>query len=205
MEWSSAPEGVDADRLPCAMVSDLGFDGWMADFGEWLPVDSVLHDFGRVDVLVHNAFAIPPMEPLTTLDEDALRTSNETNVLAPLRLTRLLADALAESQGSVVFVNSAVVHHSRVEFGGYKLAKGALLHMASSLATELGPRGVRVNGLLPGRIDTGGASLRVRTGRRPGVPVRGGVTRPRRPAATTTGVFDRKDDQHKCRNPVHLH
>ena len=97
-----------------------------------------MNEFGRLDCLINNAFAIPPMEPLTTLDEGALRTSNETNVLAPLRLTRLLADALAESQGSVVFVNSAVVHHSRVEFGGYKLAKGALLHMASSLATELG-------------------------------------------------------------------
>lgn len=114
--------------------------------------DAALESFGRVDVLVHNAFAIPPMEPLTTLHEDALRASNETNVLAPLRLTRLFADVLAESQGSVVFVNSAVIHHSRVEFGGYKLAKGALLHMASSLATELGARGVRVNTVAPGWI-----------------------------------------------------
>jgi NAD(P)-dependent dehydrogenase (short-subunit alcohol dehydrogenase family) len=115
-------------------------------------LDRTMEEFGRVDVLVHNAFAIPPMEPLTTLDEEALRTSNETNVLAPLRLTRLFADALAESSGSVVMVNSAVIHHSRVEFGGYKLAKGALLHMASSLATELGPRGVRVNTVAPGWI-----------------------------------------------------
>jgi len=115
-------------------------------------VHATVDTLGGVDVLVHNAFAIPPMKPLTTLDEDALRTSNETNVLAPLRLTRLLADALAESHGSVVFVNSAVVHHSRVEFGGYKLAKGALLHMASSLATELGARGVRVNTVAPGWI-----------------------------------------------------
>jgi NAD(P)-dependent dehydrogenase (short-subunit alcohol dehydrogenase family) len=115
-------------------------------------VDATLSEFGRVDVLVNNAFAIPPMEPLTTLAEDALRTSNETNVLAPLRLTGLFADALAATGGSVVMVNSAVIHHSRVEFGGYKLAKGALLHMASSLATELGPRGIRVNTVAPGWI-----------------------------------------------------
>ena len=115
-------------------------------------LDRTLEELGRADVLIHNAFAIPPMEPLTTLDEDALRTSNETNVLAPLRLTRLFADALAASHGSVVMVNSAVIHHSRVEFGGYKLAKGALLHMASSLATELGPRGIRVNTVAPGWI-----------------------------------------------------
>lgn len=115
-------------------------------------VDTALREFGRVDVLVNNAFAIPPMEPLTTLSHDALRHSNETNVLAPLRLTALFADALAEVRGSVVMVNSAVIHHSRVEFGGYKLAKGALLHLASSLATELGPRGIRVNTVAPGWI-----------------------------------------------------
>jgi NAD(P)-dependent dehydrogenase (short-subunit alcohol dehydrogenase family) len=115
-------------------------------------VDATLAEFGRADVLINNAFAIPPMEPLTALPEDALRASNETNVLAPLRLTGLFADALAATSGSVVMVNSAVIHHSRVEFGGYKLAKGALLHLASSLATELGPRGIRVNTVAPGWI-----------------------------------------------------
>jgi len=115
-------------------------------------LDATLRAFGRVDVLVHNAFAIPPMEPLTTLSHESLRDSNETNVLAPLALTGLFADALAAACGSVVMVNSAVIHHSRVEFGGYKLAKGALLHLASSLATELGPRGIRVNTVAPGWI-----------------------------------------------------
>jgi NAD(P)-dependent dehydrogenase (short-subunit alcohol dehydrogenase family) len=115
-------------------------------------VERSLEEFGRVDVLVNNAFAIPPMMPLTELGHDALRTSHETNVLAPLRLTTLFTDALADSSGSVVMINSAVLHHSRVEFGGYKLAKGALLHMASSLATELGFRGVRVNTVAPGWI-----------------------------------------------------
>lgn len=114
--------------------------------------DQTLEEFGRVDVLVHNAFAIPPMEPLTTLGLESLRTSHETNVLAPLRLTALFADALEASSGSAVMISSAVIHHSRVEFGGYKLAKGALLHMASSLATELGPRGIRVNTVAPGWI-----------------------------------------------------
>ena len=115
-------------------------------------VDAALTEFGRVDCLVNNAFAIPPLEPLTTLDLDPIRASHETNVLAPLRLTTLFAPALADSRGSVVMINSAVIHHSRVEFGGYKLAKAALLHMASSLATELGPRGIRVNSVAPGWI-----------------------------------------------------
>ena len=115
-------------------------------------VKAALAEFGRVDCLINNAFGIPPMEPLTTLDLDTLRAAQETNVFAPLRLSALFADALAESQGSVVMVNSAVLHQSQPEFGGYKLSKGALKHLASTLATELGPRGIRVNSIAPSYI-----------------------------------------------------
>lgn len=119
-------------------------------------VEAAVGEFGRVDCLVNNAFAIPPMEPLTTLGLDALRTANETNVLAPLRLSALFADALAETPerpgGSIVNINSAVLHQSDPEFAGYKLSKGALAHLSSSLATELGPRGIRVNSIAPSYI-----------------------------------------------------
>jgi len=115
-------------------------------------LDSTLDAFGRADCLVNNAFGIPPMEPLTTLSLDSLRAAQETNVFAPLALCGLFADALAESRGSMVMVNSAVLHQSQPEFGGYKLSKGALKHLASSLATELGPRGIRVNSIAPSYI-----------------------------------------------------
>jgi NAD(P)-dependent dehydrogenase (short-subunit alcohol dehydrogenase family) len=113
---------------------------------------SALATFGRVDTLVNNAFAIPPMTSLADADLGTFRASFETNVLAALRLTRLLAPALADSQGSVIMINSAVLRHSRVSFGGYKLTKSALLALAQSLATELGPSGVRVNSVAPGWI-----------------------------------------------------
>jgi len=115
-------------------------------------VDAALAEFGRVDCLVNNAFGIPPMDPLTTLDLDGLRTAQETNVLAPLRLSALFADALAETEGSILMVNSCVLYQSQPEFAGYKLSKGALAHLASSLATELGPRGIRVNSVAPSYI-----------------------------------------------------
>jgi NAD(P)-dependent dehydrogenase (short-subunit alcohol dehydrogenase family) len=49
-------------------------------------------------------------------------------------------------------INSAVLRHSRPGFGGYKMAKAALLALAQSLATELGPQGIRVNSVAPGYI-----------------------------------------------------
>jgi NAD(P)-dependent dehydrogenase (short-subunit alcohol dehydrogenase family) len=115
-------------------------------------VEKSLEEFGRVDCLINNAFGIPPMDPISTIKIEALRAANETNVFAPLRLSALFADALAASQGSIIMLNSAVQFSSQPEYSGYKLSKGALAHLAHSLATELGPRGIRVNSVAPSYI-----------------------------------------------------
>lgn len=119
-------------------------------------VDAALAEFGKVDCLINNAFGIPPMDPLTTLDLDGLRAAQETNVFAPLRLSSLFADALAATPekpgGSIIMINSCVIYSSQPEYSGYKLSKGSLQHLSSSLATELGPRGIRVNSVAPSYI-----------------------------------------------------
>lgn len=119
-------------------------------------VDAALAEFGKVDCLINNAFGIPPMDPISTLDLEGLRNANETNVFAPLRLSALFADALAETDnkvgGSVIMINSCVIYSSQPEYSGYKLSKGTLEHLAQSLATELGPRGIRVNSVAPSYI-----------------------------------------------------
>lgn len=114
--------------------------------------DRALEAFGRVDCVINNAFAIPPMDPITQIDPARLAKVNETNVFGPLRLAALFADALAESKGSIIMLNSCVSFSSQPEYAGYKLSKGALEHLASSLATELGPRGIRVNSVAPSYI-----------------------------------------------------
>ncbi|MGK5557358.1 SDR family oxidoreductase [Actinomadura kijaniata] len=115
-------------------------------------VETALNVHGRVDGLVNNAFSIPPLTDLCETDQDAIRAAFEVNVLAALRLTRLFAADLADGAGSVVMINSAVLRHSRRTFGAYKMSKAALLALAQSLSTELGPRGVRVNTVAPGYI-----------------------------------------------------
>jgi len=109
-------------------------------------------EFGRVDALVYNALAMPPIRELGEVGLDAVQTSFDANVVAALRLTRLFTPPLAESKGSVVMINSMVVRFSQPAMGPYKLTKAALLAMAQSLATELGPRGIRVNSVAPGHI-----------------------------------------------------
>ena len=114
--------------------------------------DRAIEAFGRVDCVINNAFTIPPMDPITTIEPRKLAKVNETNVFAPLRLSALFADALAETKGSIIMLNSCVVFSSQPEYAGYKLSKGTLEHLASSLATELGPRGIRVNSVAPSYI-----------------------------------------------------
>ncbi|MFG3052252.1 SDR family oxidoreductase [Kitasatospora sp. NPDC048239] len=115
-------------------------------------VKAATDTFGRVDALINNAFAVPPMVELGEVDFAAVRAGLETDVFAALRLTRLFTPALAESHGSVVMVNSGVLRHSRPPFGAYKMSKTALLSLAQSLASELGPKGIRVNTIAPNYI-----------------------------------------------------
>lgn len=113
---------------------------------------ATLERFGRVDVLINNAFQMPPMDPLTQVRQDKVRRAMETNVFAPLSLASLFADELEKSRGNIVMINSGVVWQSQPEYAAYKLTKGALQHLSESLATELGPRGIRVNSIAPSYI-----------------------------------------------------
>ncbi|MFI9453429.1 SDR family oxidoreductase [Amycolatopsis sp. NPDC052450] len=139
---------VDArGRRAVTVPTDITDDASATNLAE-----AALKAFGRVDALVNNAFAIPPIMDLADVDLADVRAGFETNVLAALRLTRLFTPSLAESGGSVVMINSAVLRHSRRTFGAYKMAKASLLALAQSLASELGPRGIRVNSVAPGYI-----------------------------------------------------
>ena len=114
--------------------------------------EAAVQEFGRVDALVYNALAMPPIADLAAVGLDAIQAGFDGNVVSALRLTRLFIPALAASAGSVVMINSMVVRYSQRTMGPYKLAKAALLAMAQSLATELGPQGIRVNSVAPGHI-----------------------------------------------------
>ena len=142
-----AKEVTALGRRGLAVPTDLADAGAAQRLAE-----AALGAFGRVDALVYNALAMPPIKELRDVDLDAVSASFDANVVAALRLTRLFVPALAESKGSVVMVNSMVVRFSQRTMGPYKLTKAALLAMAQSLATELGPQGVRVNSVAPGHI-----------------------------------------------------
>ncbi|KHO17864.1 SDR family oxidoreductase [Mycolicibacterium setense] len=115
-------------------------------------VDTSLEAYGKVDVLINNAFRVPSMKPFANTTFEHMRDAIELTVFGALRMVQAFTPALAQSNGSVVNVNSMVVRHSQAKYGAYKMAKSALLAMSQTLATELGDQGIRVNSVLPGYI-----------------------------------------------------
>lgn len=124
--------------------------------------ETVAQHTDAVHGLVYSAFAAPSLKPLAETDHDQISHGIDLSVLGALRATQeftpLLAagaatgDGAAARSSSVVMMASAVIHHSRERYAGYKIAKTALVALGHSLATELGPRGIRVNTVAPGYI-----------------------------------------------------
>ena len=134
-------------RRALAVTTDITDDAQVDNL-----VGQSVEAYGKVDVLINNAFRVPSMKPLADTTFQHIRDAIELTVLGALRLTQSFTPALAEANGSVVNVNSMVIRHSQPKYGAYKMAKAALLAMSQSLATELGPQGIRVNSVAPGYI-----------------------------------------------------
>jgi 3-oxoacyl-[acyl-carrier protein] reductase len=108
--------------------------------------------FGRLDGALISVGG-PPGGPVGTVSDADWRHAFESVFLGGVRIARAVAGTLGDG-GSIAFVLSTSV---RTPIEGLAISNGlrpGLAMVAKTLADELGPRGVRVNGLLPGRIST---------------------------------------------------
>jgi 3-oxoacyl-[acyl-carrier protein] reductase len=108
--------------------------------------------FGRVDGVLISVGG-PPAGPVLDRTEDEWRTSFESVFLGAVRLATEVAEVLGEG-GSIAFVLSTSVKAPIPGLGISNGLRPGLAMVAKNLADELGPRGIRVNALLPGRIAT---------------------------------------------------
>jgi NAD(P)-dependent dehydrogenase (short-subunit alcohol dehydrogenase family) len=108
-------------------------------------------EFGRVDVLVNNAFRFDAFQSFEEVDLARWKKIVDTNLFGSLTMTKAALPALrASGKGSVVMVASMVTRQPQPLQGGYTVSKGALLTATRVLAYELGPSGIRVNAVVPG-------------------------------------------------------
>ncbi|RKT11207.1 3-oxoacyl-[acyl-carrier protein] reductase [Streptomyces sp. 1114.5] len=108
--------------------------------------------FGRLDGILISVGG-PQAGPVETTPEEAWRDAFESVFLGALRLARTTAAALSDG-GVIGFVLSSSVRQPIPGLGISNGLRPGLAMAAKALADELGPRGIRVVGLLPARIDT---------------------------------------------------
>ena len=107
------------------------------------------------DVVVVNAATNPVYGPLLDVAIDAWQKIVDVNLTGSLVTAQMAARRMvAAGRGSIVFVSSVAGLDPLPGLGAYSVSKAGLLGLMRSLARELGPKGVRVNALAPGLIET---------------------------------------------------
>ena len=144
----------DAVEEAATALGCVGVPGDMADAE--LPgrlVAAALSSYGRLDGALVSVGG-PPQGAALSLSDEQWRDAFDSVFLGALRLARAVVDALPPEGGSLAFVLSTSV---KAPIGGLAASNGlrpGLGMLAKTMADELGPRGIRVNGLMPGRIAT---------------------------------------------------
>jgi 3-oxoacyl-[acyl-carrier protein] reductase len=110
--------------------------------------------FGGVDVLVNNSGG-PPRAAATELDADGIHAAVDLLLVSAVRLTSLCLPHLERSPaGRIITVTSSTVREPIDSLALSNSIRPGVMGWAKSLARELGPKGITVNCLAPGRIDT---------------------------------------------------
>lgn len=116
-------------------------------------VDATVAHFGRLDILVNNAgvLAVGPLESFSLEDFDRTLAVNVRSVFVATQ-----AAARHMGQGGRI-INIGSTNAERMPFAGggpYAMSKAALVGLTRGLARDLGPRGITINNVQPGPVDT---------------------------------------------------
>ena len=117
-------------------------------------VDKTLEAFGGVDVLVNNGGG-PPRGPALEITDESVETAVELLLLSAIRLTMLCLPHLRRSgRGRVVNITSSSVRQPIENLALSNAVRPGVIGWAKTLAHEVGPDGITVNSIAPGRIET---------------------------------------------------
>lgn len=114
----------------------------------------VVARYGHVDILVNNA-GVSESTPLTQYTEETFDKVMDLNVKGVFNATRAISEHMAARGRGVILSTSSMVSISGQSSGvAYPMSKFSVNGMTISLARELGPKGIRVNAVAPGIIET---------------------------------------------------
>ncbi len=118
-------------------------------------VNSTIKHFGKIDILVNNAATNPVFGPIENTDESVFDHIINVNLKAPFELSKLvLANMSKTGKGSIIHISSVEGVRPGMHMGMYSVSKSALLMLTRVQANEWGQKGIRVNAIAPGLIQT---------------------------------------------------
>ncbi len=139
----AAETGAPVLGIPCDVTDAAALTAWVAQ---------TVAAWGRVDALLVNAGG-PPAGLFVDLDDAQWQAAFELNILSAVRLIRA---ALPHMQpgSAILTVTSAAAREPVARLALSNVMRAGVAGLVKTLADELAPRGIRVNNLLPGRLDT---------------------------------------------------
>jgi 3-oxoacyl-[acyl-carrier protein] reductase len=150
----------DAERV----VGDITRTGGRAiavqgDVAKQTDVDRLFAEtkkaYGRLDILVNNA-GVYEFAPLEEVTEEKFRKMFDINVLGVLLASKAAARAFDAAGGSILNISSLASTLAPPTSAVYSASKAAVDAVTRALASELGPRNIRVNAINPGTVETEG-------------------------------------------------
>ncbi|MFJ3170849.1 SDR family oxidoreductase [Streptomyces roseus] len=139
-------------------LADLGARGTLvrcdiADHEQAARLSAEAHErYGAIDAVVNNAGVISHL-PLVDLAPDEWHRILDTNLSGMYHVIRGALPYLANT-ASIVNISSAVAHHGMPGAAHYVASKAGVMGLTRALAKELGPRGIRVNCIASGLVET---------------------------------------------------
>jgi NAD(P)-dependent dehydrogenase (short-subunit alcohol dehydrogenase family) len=118
-------------------------------------VASTVSEFGAIDILVNNAGTNVSFGPCLEIDEGQFDKMIDVNLKSAFRLIKAVAPGMCvRGKGSIINIASIAGLRPQLHSLLYSMTKAALIMMTQSYALELGSKGIRVNAIAPGLIQT---------------------------------------------------
>ncbi|WP_117190239.1 SDR family NAD(P)-dependent oxidoreductase [Rhizobium terrae] len=116
-------------------------------------VASAVQQFGGIDILV-NCAAIGPYRPLGKMDASFVRQILDTNVMGTVLMTEAVLRHLPSPGGRIINFSSALAFRPIPTSSVYSASKAAVSTLTHAFSKEVGPKGITVNAVAPGVIET---------------------------------------------------
>jgi 2-hydroxycyclohexanecarboxyl-CoA dehydrogenase len=155
--WDLDKDGAD-ETVSLIEAEGNRATAYVGDAAAKTDIDEILArirtDLGPVSILVNNA-GITGFCSFLEISEEALQRIYRINLMGPFILTQAaMPDMLAAGWGRIIFISSSSAQTGAIKMAHYSSSKGGIIALCKSLAREFAGRGITVNNIPPGFIDT---------------------------------------------------